>query len=97
MWWINASAAYVISFTILGILFYIGILVAETLSHECPFQTLASVALRVLLDSKRTRKMLATLAPLNIILFPCIGWMNTRKGFIWGVYFVPSTAVNSPF
>ena len=47
MWSVNTSVAgVVISFTILGILFYVGIVVAGTPSYECPFQTPASTALR---------------------------------------------------
>ena len=43
MWSVNTSVArIVISFTIFGILFYIGIVVAGTSSYECPFQTPAS-------------------------------------------------------
>ena len=44
---INSSIAGVlITFTVLGVLFYLGIVVVGTSSYECPFQTLVSVALR---------------------------------------------------
>ena len=46
-WSVNTSVGrVVISFTVLGFLFYIGIVVAGTSSYECPFQTPASIALR---------------------------------------------------
>ena len=47
MWSINVSVAYIlIILTILGVLFYFGIVIAGTSSYECPFQTPASSALR---------------------------------------------------
>ena len=53
VWSADASVArVVISFTILGILFYIGMVVAGTSSYECPFQTPASTALRHIRGSK---------------------------------------------
>jgi len=65
MWSVNTSvASVVISFTVLGILFYIGIVVAGTSSYECPFQTPASIGLRHLRDSGMVRKLLS---PSNII------------------------------
>ena len=68
MWLVNTSVAcVVISFTVLGFLFYIGIVVAGTSSYECPFQTPVSVALRHLWDSGIVRKMLAPLFPPNAI------------------------------
>jgi len=46
MWSINTSVAHVvISFTALGILFYIGIVVAGISSYACPFQTPVSTAI----------------------------------------------------
>ena len=46
MWTVNTPVARIItSFTILGFLFYIGIVVAGISSYECPFQTPASTAL----------------------------------------------------
>lgn len=43
----NGSAAGVlISLTLLGALFYVGIIIAGTTSYECPFQTPASATLR---------------------------------------------------
>ena len=44
----NPVAGVLISFTVLGVLFYLGIIVAGTTSYECPFQTPASTALRSL-------------------------------------------------
>ena len=66
MWSVNTSVARVIiSFTALGILFYIGIVAAGTSSYGCPFQTPASIGLRNLRDDKTTRKLLANLSPPN--------------------------------
>ena len=83
MWSVNTSVAgVVISFTVLGLLFFIGIVVAGTSSHECPFQTPASVALRDLKESATTRKLLATLSPPKVISAIYTAWMNTWEGFI---------------
>ena len=47
MWPINISVACILlTLTILGMLFYFGIVIAGTSSYECPFQTPASSALR---------------------------------------------------
>ena len=57
MWSVNISVAgVVISSTVLGILFYIGTVVAGASSYECPFQTPASTALRRLRCSATIRK-----------------------------------------
>ena len=61
-WSVNTSVGrVVISFTVLGFLFYIGIVVAGTSSYECPFQTPASTALRHLKEN--------VLSPPKIIAF----------------------------
>jgi len=65
---INISVARAVtSFTALGILFYIGIVVDGTSSYERPFQTPTSIALRHLRDSGMARKFLTSLAQLNVI------------------------------
>ena len=47
MWSINASVARtLITFTGLGVTFYIGVMIAGTLLYACPFQTPASTTLR---------------------------------------------------
>jgi len=47
MWSINTTIASVlITFTVLGVLFYLGIVIVGTSSYECPFQTPISTALR---------------------------------------------------
>ena len=80
MWSVNTSVVHiVISFTALGVVFFIGIVVAGTSSYKCPFQTLASVALRNFRDSRRTRKVLASLSPLEIALFIGLAWRGVRK------------------
>jgi hypothetical protein len=54
MWSVNTSVARVIiSFTVFGVLFYIGIVAAGTSSYECPFQTPASTGLRHLTQRQR--------------------------------------------
>ena len=68
MWSVNTSVAcVVISFTILGFVFYIGIVATGTSSYECPFQTPTSMALRYLKDSGTVRKLLFSLSPPNVI------------------------------
>jgi len=49
MWSVNTFVSYIlITLTVLGILFYLAIVIAVTSSYECPFQTPASAALRSL-------------------------------------------------
>jgi hypothetical protein len=80
MWSVNTSVArVVISFTVLGILFYIGIVAAGTSSYECPFQTPVSIGLRHLRDSGTTRKLLANLSPPKIISLIHATRRNTRR------------------
>ena len=80
MWSINTSVARVIiSFTALGNLFYIGIVIAGTSSYECPFQTPASTTLRYLRDSRTIRKLMTSLSPSNVISTIHTTWRNTRK------------------
>ena len=46
IWSINVSVAYIlVILTVLGVLFYFGIVIAGTSSYECPFQTPASSTL----------------------------------------------------
>jgi hypothetical protein len=79
MWSVNTSvASVIISFTILGVLFYIGIVVAGTSSYECPFQTPASIGLRHLRASETTRRFLANLSP-KVISLIRITWKNTLQ------------------
>ena len=80
MWSIKTSvASVVISFTILGILFYIGIVVAGASSYECPFQTPALIGLRHLRDSGTARKLLESLSPSNVISLIYATQRNTRR------------------
>jgi hypothetical protein len=46
----KSVARAVISFTVLGAIFYVGIVIAGTSSYDCPFQTPASTALRALMQ-----------------------------------------------
>ena len=83
MWSVNTSVAcVVISFAILGIVFYIGIVVAGTSSYQCPFQTPASMALRHLRDSGTTRKLLVGLSPLGIISLIYATWRISWHGLV---------------
>jgi len=83
MWSVNTSVArVVISFTVFGMLFYIGIVAAGTSSYECPFQTPASMALRHLRDSGVAQKLLTSLSLPNVISLIYGAWMGTRKGFV---------------
>jgi len=60
-WSINTSVASVlITLTVLGILFYLGIVIAGMSSYECPFQTPASTHLRSLWKGIRSHKTLLT-------------------------------------
>jgi len=80
MWSVNTSvASVIISFTILGMLFYIGIVVAGTSSYECPFQTPASIGLRCLRDSGMAQKLLAGLSPPSVISLVYATRRNTRR------------------
>ena len=81
MWSVNPSVARIIvSFTVLGILFYFGIVVAGTSSYGCPFQTPASVALRNLKDSGTIRRRLAIMSPINFVSLIYVTWKITRQG-----------------
>jgi len=83
VWSVNTSVArVVISFTALGLLFYVGIVAAGMSSYECPFQTPASESLRYLRDSGITRRLLASLSPSNVISLIYSTWMNTWEGLI---------------
>ena len=83
MWSVNISVARVIiSFTVLGVLFYIGVVVAGTSSYECPFQTPASIGLRYLRDSETTRKLAASLSPPKVISLVGAAWRSTRRRIV---------------
>ena len=80
MWSVNTSVTrVVISFTVLSILFYFGIIIAGTSSYECPFQTPASMTLRYLRDSGATLKNFTSLSPPNVISVIHITRRNVRK------------------
>jgi hypothetical protein len=73
VWSVNVSVGrVVISFTVLGVLFYIAVVVAGTSSYECPFQTPVSIGLRHLRDSETTRKLLASLFPQGLSRSPAL-------------------------
>jgi hypothetical protein len=92
MWSVNRAVAWVIiSFTILGISFYIVIVVAGASSYECPFQTPASIALRHLIDSKTGQKLLASLArkvgykTIVLLLRANQAFGNTKQRLVQGI------------
>jgi len=83
MWSVNTSvAAVVVSFTALGLLFYIGIVAAGASSYECPFQTPASESLRHLSDSGTTKKLFASLSPPKLASLIYTAWVNTWQLFV---------------
>ena len=80
MWSVNTSVArVVISLTVLGVLFYVGIVVAGMWSYECPFQTPASIALRYLRGSRTTWNLCASLSPSKFDSFIYATRKNTGK------------------
>ena len=94
-WSINTSvASVVISFTVLGILFYVGIVVAGTSSYERPFQTPGSTALGALRDSRRLQESAADFPPLKVVLILRIGWMSTQNLTSVGVHRARNAVVN---
>ena len=61
VWSTNTSVASIlITLTVLGILFYLGIVIVGTSSYECPFQTPASTALRGMWKKVQPRATLLT-------------------------------------
>ena len=92
VWSVNASVAtVVISFTVLGVLFYIGIVVAGTSSYECPFQTPASTTLQYIRDSDMVaswiRRMATKFGDQTIILLLQIDreFGNAKQGLVQGI------------
>ena len=66
---VNTPIAYtLISLTCLGVLFYIGIVLAGASSYECPFQTPASLPLRVLW-TKVGPRLISVVLPIITALF----------------------------
>ena len=79
-WSLNTSVGrVVISFTLIGFLFYIGIVIAGLSSYECPFQTPASQGLQYLVDCGIGRKVLTGLRPANALSLSHSGWRNARR------------------
>jgi hypothetical protein len=78
IWTVNKLVGrVVISFTILGVLFYLMVVVAGTSSYECPFQTPASIGLRHLGDSEIARRLSTSLFPHRVISFIYTSWKIT--------------------
>jgi hypothetical protein len=72
----------IITSTVIGVLFYLMVVVAGTSSYECPFQTPASIALRHLRDSETAQKLSASLSPLNVISLIHTTWKKTRQALL---------------
>jgi hypothetical protein len=74
---INTSVASVlISLTVLGVLFYLGVVIAGTSSYECPFQTPVSLALRSLWKKMgpHTSSLLLPIAAIGVFLYEGLLW-----------------------
>jgi hypothetical protein len=83
VWSLNTSVGrVVISFTVLGVLFYIAVVVAGTSSYECPFQTPVSIGLRHLKDSKTARRLSTSLLPHKVISPIHTTWMNIQHALV---------------
>ena len=83
IWSVNTSVApIVISFTVLGVLFYFGIVAAGTSSYECPFQTPASTVLRYLRVNGTTKRWFAGFPLSNAIPLAYAAWMNAQQGVV---------------
>ena len=92
MWSVNTSVARVIiSFVVLGGLFYTGIVFAGLWSYECPFQTPTSMIIRYLRGSRTIRNLLATLSPPNILSLIHTTQRNTR-GLLTNAYLPNATS-----
>jgi hypothetical protein len=86
VWSVNISVGrVVISFTALGVLFYIAVVAAGTSSYECPFQTPVSIGLRHLRDSETTWKVLASLFPHRVVSVAHTIWRNTRQVLVLAI------------
>ncbi|KAF9653348.1 hypothetical protein BDM02DRAFT_3182878 [Thelephora ganbajun] len=87
-------AGVLIAFTVLGVLFYVGIVTAGTSSHDCPFQAPGSSALRSLWTKIRPHlvtAVLLTITPLRNLggivqyrifcIMVCLPCVNIRHHF----------------
>jgi hypothetical protein len=95
VWSVNVSVArVVISFTVLGVIFYIGIVIAGTSSYECPFQTPASTALRALRGRGTIWRSLASLSLPRVMSFVYVTWKDIQRGLISRYRRVRDTMLN---
>jgi hypothetical protein len=95
VWSVNISVArVVISFTVLGVIFYIVIVIAGTSSYECPFQTPASTALRALQTKGTIWRSLASLSLPRVISFVHVTWKDLQRGLISRYRRIRDTMVN---
>jgi hypothetical protein len=86
VWSVNTSVGRVVlSFTVLGILFYIAVVVAGASSYECPFQTPVSIGLRHLGDSERARRLSTRLFPRRVISFTHTIWEITQQVLVLAI------------
>jgi hypothetical protein len=83
VWSVNTSVGRVVlSFTVIGVLFYIAVVVAGACSYECPFQTPMSIGLRHLGDSERARRLSERLFPHTVISFTHTIWKITQRALV---------------
>jgi hypothetical protein len=95
VWSVNISVArVVISFTVLGVIFYIGIVIAGTSSYECPFQTPASTALRALRGKGMIWRSLASLSLPRVISFVYVTWKDLQQGLMSRYHRIRDAMVN---
>ena len=92
----TSVARVVISSTILGMLFYIGIVIAGTSLYECPFRTPASMTLRAIRHSRTPQKLLVHFSLPNTGLFLHSILVRARKSFSSGIHHIRNAAANRP-
>ena len=98
MWSINTSVAFVvITSTILGVIFYVGVVMAGMSSYECPFQTPVSTVLRTALrDDAMGQRLLETLSPHKISSFVRVASRWAQKRLVLVCRQVRNVVMNPP-
>ena len=83
MWSINALVARtLISLTGLGVVFYVGVVIAGTSSYACPFQTPASIALRGSWNRVRYEVALLILCSRRVFLRTRLRWKRGVRSLL---------------
>jgi len=94
-------ASVLVTLTVLGALFYLGIIIVGAPSYECPFQTLVSTGLHRIWTTTKSH-MIPTLYPVVVVGKPLL-WLPvlTTLCHLWGaiqcqilhiVHWLPSIA-----